>query len=99
MQKRRCTGPVAVRNFRAAHLGRCDVAKKTVTKKRSASKKGAKTARKKTTAGKAAVAKPAKKMVKKVAPRRPKGPAWQWSAVETAAAIRSRAISAVETVE
>ncbi|KAH2823842.1 hypothetical protein KXV85_001357, partial [Aspergillus fumigatus] len=33
------------------------------------------------------------------APRPPKGQAWQWSAVETAAAIRSGAISAVETVE
>lgn len=33
------------------------------------------------------------------APPRPRGPAWQWSAVETAAAIRSGAISAVETVE
>ena len=31
--------------------------------------------------------------------RRPKGPIWQWSAVETASAIRSGAISAVEVVE
>lgn len=46
--------------------------------------------------------KPARKPVPAREParaRRPKGPAWQWSAVETAAAIRSGAISAVETVE
>jgi amidase len=52
-----------------------------------------------------AVAKAVKKTVKKPAPRkaatarRPKGPVWQWSAVDTAAAIRNGAISAVETVE
>ena len=32
-------------------------------------------------------------------PRPPKGPVWQWSAVETAAAIRAGAISSVEVVE
>jgi len=32
-------------------------------------------------------------------PRLPKGPVWQWSAVDTAAAIRSRAISSVEVTE
>ena len=72
---------------------------KTTTKKKSASKKVAKTASKKATVRKAAAAKPAKTTVKKAAARRPKGPAWQWSAVETAAAIRAGAISAVETVE
>ena len=81
------------------------MAKKTATKKKSASKKAAKTSSKKTTARKGAVANQAKKAVKKAAPRksatarRPKGPAWQWSAVDTAAAIRAGAISAVETVE
>lgn len=86
------------------------MAKKTATKKKSASRKAvAKTSSKKTTARKGAVTKPAKKTVKKpvkkvarsksAAARRPKGPAWQWSAVDTAAAIRTGAISAVETVE
>ncbi|MGJ5179313.1 amidase family protein [Bradyrhizobium oligotrophicum] len=32
-------------------------------------------------------------------PRLPKGPAWQWSAVDTAAAIRSGAVSSVEVTE
>ena len=46
-----------------------------------------------------------KKVAKKAAPRPaarprpPKGPVWQWSAVETAAAIRSGAVSSVEMVE
>jgi len=75
------------------------VAKKTATKKKSASRKVTKTSSKKAIVRKVAAAKPAKKAVKKVAARRPKGPAWQWSAVDTAAAIRSGAISAVETVE
>jgi amidase len=81
------------------------VAKTTATKKKSASKKAAKTSSEKTTGRKGAVAKQAKKTVKTSAPRksatvrRPKGPAWQWSAVDTAAAIRAGAISAVETVE
>jgi amidase len=79
------------------------VAKKTVSKKKSILKKVAKA--KTSTAHKGAVAKTAKKSVKKAAPRksatarRPKGPVWQWSAVDTAAAIRNGAISAVETVE
>jgi amidase len=36
---------------------------------------------------------------KQATARRPTGPIWQWSAVDTAAAIRTGAISAVETVE
>lgn len=77
------------------------MAKKTVTKKKSAAKNAAKTSSKKAVAGKGAAAKTAKKAAprKSAAARRPKGPAWQWSAVETATAIRSGAISAVETVE
>ena len=82
------------------------MAKKTAAKKKSASRKvSAKASSKKTAARKGAVVKPAKKTAKKAAPRksatarRPKGPVWQWSAVDTAAAIRGGAISAVETVE
>lgn len=88
---------------------------KTATRKKTASKAAAKTSSKTSTARKGVVAKAARKTVSKAvktpAPgkpavarkparvRRPKGSAWQWSAVETAAAIRSGAISAVETVE
>ena len=81
------------------------MAKKTATKKKSVARKVTKTSVKTSTARKMAVAKAAKKTVKKPAPRkaatarRPKGPVWQWSAVDTAAAIRNGAISAVETVE
>lgn len=81
------------------------MAKKTASKKKSVSRKVTKTSSKKATARKGAVAKAAKKAVKKATPRkpatarRPKGPVWQWSAVDTAAAIRNGAISAVETVE
>ncbi|WP_063692791.1 amidase family protein [Bradyrhizobium stylosanthis] len=85
------------------------MAKKAATKKKTAPKTSAKTSRKTGGGRKAAAAKTArktaKKAVKKAAPRksaiarRPKGAVWQWSAVETAAAIRSGAISAVETVE
>jgi len=75
------------------------VAKKTATKKKSASKKATRTASKTSVRKGAASKRTVKKAVKKATARRPKGPAWQWSAVETAAAIRSGAISAVETVE
>ncbi|RXT39365.1 amidase family protein [Bradyrhizobium betae] len=79
------------------------MAKKTASKKKSVSKKVAKA--KTSTARKGAVAKTGEKTVKKAAPRksatarRPKGPVWQWSAVDTAAAIRNGTISAVEAVE
>lgn len=65
------------------------MAKKTVRK----------TAKKKTT--KTAARKAAKKSASKKStrPRPPKGPVWQWSAVETAATIRTGAISSVEVVE
>ncbi|MGX1318605.1 amidase [Bradyrhizobium sp. USDA 377] len=81
------------------------MAKKAAAKKKTTSKKVTKTSNKTSTARKGVVAKTAKTTVKKAASnksvtaRRPKGPVWQWSAVETAAAIRSGAISAVETVE
>jgi amidase len=64
--------------------------KKTVTKK-AANSVVKKTARSKS-ANKAAMRPSAR-------PRPPKGPVWQWSAVETAAAIRAGAISSVEVVE
>ncbi len=69
------------------------MAKKTVTKTRS-SKSAAKGSTRKVVEAK-----------NKAAPRKtasarlPKGPIWQWSAVETAAAIRSGAASAVEVVQ
>lgn len=76
---------------------------KTAATKKSAAKNAAKTSSKKAVARKGAAAKTAKKVAsparKSATARRPRGPAWQWSAVETAAAIRSGAISAVETVE
>jgi len=85
------------------------VAMKTATKKKSASRKAAtktskKASSKKTSTRKGVAAKtikPAKKVAahKSATARRPKGPIWQWSAVETADAIRAGAISAVETVE
>ena len=81
------------------------MAKKTATKKKSVARKVTKTSVKASTARKGAVAKAVKKTVKKpgsrksATARRPKGPVWQWSAVDTAAAIRNGAISAVETVE
>lgn len=79
------------------------MAKKTTkkTNKKTASKKPAKSSSKTSASRKAVAAKKAKKAGPRrpAAPPRPRGPAWQWSAVETAAAIRSGAISAVETVE
>ena len=45
---------------------------------------------------------PKKKSTLKTSGRKlalPKGPAWQWSALQTAAAIRSGAISAVEVTK
>ncbi|TYL87287.1 amidase family protein [Bradyrhizobium rifense] len=81
------------------------MAKKTASKKKSVARKVTKTSSKTSPARMGSVAKAAKMTGKKAAPRksatalRPKGPVWQWSAVDTASAIRSGAISAVETVE
>jgi len=73
------------------------VAKRTVKK---TAKKGLKKSVKKSVAKKAAPKSSAKKASRPSAkPRPPKGPVWQWSAVETAAAIRAGAISAVEVVK
>ena len=101
MQKRTYTGSGVVRNLRRAIEGDAGVAKQTATKKKSVLKQAVKSPSKASPNRKSAVAKPARKAVRgtSAAPQRPKGPAWQWSAVETAAAIRSGAISATETVE
>ncbi|WXU28470.1 amidase [Bradyrhizobium symbiodeficiens] len=79
------------------------VSGKTIASRKSATKASSKTSStRKGLAAKSGVKKAVAKKAtprKPASPRRPKGPAWQWSAVETAAAIRSGAISAVETVE
>src|SRR6185369_9230694 len=65
---------------------RCDVAKKAVSAGRSGFKKTA----------------PKKKSTLKTSARKPhlpNEPVWQWSALQTAAAIRSGAISAVEVTQ
>ncbi len=65
------------------------VAKHTAAKKKSAVKAGR--------GGPKAPKKPAVRKSAKV--RLPNGPVWQWSASETAAAIRSGAVSSVEVTE
>jgi amidase len=72
------------------------MAKKTVVKrKRGAAKAAAKKSAKKS--GAKAQKKPVAR--KSARARPPKGPVWQWTALQTAAAIRSGAISSVEVVE
>src|SRR3954470_21952377 len=68
--------------------------KRTSTSKRRVVKKSGKTQVAGTTrpASKAVSRKPAKAQL-------PQAPVWQWSAVETAAAIRSGAVSSVEVTE
>jgi amidase len=78
------------------------MAKKTVNKRKSGAKAAKKSTKK--SAKKSAVsvtAKTQKKAVpqKSAKARPPKGPVWQWSALQTAAAIRSGAISSLEVVE
>lgn len=79
------------------------MAKKTVVKKKSVVKKTApkkksamKTARRVSSGVKPPIKSEPRKSVKI---RLPKGPIWQWSALETAAAIRSGAVSSVEVTE
>jgi len=74
------------------------MAKKTVNKRKSGAKAAKKPAKKSAVR---AAAKTQKKAVsqKPAKARPPKGPVWQWSALQTAAAIRSGAISSVEVVE
>ena len=67
--------------------------KKSTKKLSTSASKGAKAA-KKTAKAKSAKSKSASRK-----PSAPKGPVWQWSALETAAAIRSGAISSVEVTE
>jgi amidase len=81
------------------------LARKTVKKtvKRAATKTPAKKSAKKISARTSKAAKAASKTGKANNPSRkpsvPKGLVWQWSALETAAAIRSGAISSVEVTE
>ena len=73
------------------------VMKKGVSKKKAPKKKSAMKAGRRMSSG----AKPPKKSQarKSAKIRLPKGPVWQWSALETAAAIRSGAVSSVEVTE
>lgn len=74
------------------------MAKKTIVKKKSGAAKAAKkTVKKAVRRASATTKKPA--ALKTAKPRPPKGPVWQWTALQTAAAIRSGAISSVEVVE
>jgi amidase len=83
--------------------GRCDVPKKTVISEKSVSNKTA--PKKKSIMNASSRVSVGAKAAKKSEPRKsakvrpPKEPIWQWSAVETAFAIRAGAISAVEVVE
>src|SRR5690349_12617717 len=78
------------------------MAKKTVNKRKSGAKAAKKSTKK--SAKKSAVRATAKTQKKAVSQkpakaRPPRGPVWQWTALQTAAAIRSGAISSVEVVE
>jgi amidase len=74
------------------------MAKKTVKKPKSGAKAAKKSAKK--SAVRATAKTPKKAVSQKPAKARPpKGPVWQWSALQTAAAIRSGAISSVEVLE
>ncbi len=84
------------------------MAKKTVVKEKSASSRMA--PKKKSTIKTSGRIDPGARAARKAPPRKsakprppglrlPKGPAWQWSATETAAAIRAGAVSSVEVVE
>src|SRR3954471_1277100 len=77
-----------------------EMTKKTVIKRKNDLAKAAPKKSTKKSAGRAA-AKTQKKAVSQepAKARPPKGPVWQWSALQTAAAIRSGAISSVEIVE
>src|SRR3954452_4963105 len=77
-----------------------EMAKKTVIKRKNDLAKAAPKKSTKKSAGRAA-AKTQKKAVsqKPAKARPPKGPVWQWAALQTAAAIRSGAISSIEVVE
>src|SRR3954468_8626613 len=77
-----------------------EMAKKTVIKRKNDLAKAAPKKSTKKSAGRAAANTQKKAVSQKPAKARPpKGPVWQWSALQTAAAIRSGAISSVEVVE
>ena len=81
------------------------MARKTATRTVTRTAAKATKTTKKALVRKGAAAKTAKRAIQTSRPvqsasaRKPKGPVWQWSAVDTAAAIRGGAISAVEVVE
>ncbi|MBW8855714.1 MAG: amidase, partial [Bradyrhizobium sp.] len=76
------------------------MAKKTVIKRKNDLAKAAPKKSTKKSAGRAAEKTQKKAVSQKLAKARPpKGPVWQWAALQTAAAIRSGAISSVEVVE
>src|SRR5437879_10385649 len=75
-----------------------EMAKKTVIKRKSGAAKAAKKSAKMSSGRAGAKAKKAVSR-KPAKARPPKGPVWQWSALQTAAAIRSGAISSIEVVE
>src|SRR4029079_1571874 len=78
-----------------------EMAKKTAVKRKNGSKKTTpKKSTIKTAGRKSAGAKAQKKTAARnsAKARPPKGPVWQWTALQTAAAIRSGAISSVEVV-
>jgi len=77
-----------------------EMAKKTVIKRKNDLAKAAPKKSTKKSAGRTgakAQKKPASRKSAKARP--PKGPVWQWTALQTAAAIRSGAISSIEVVE
>jgi amidase len=82
---------------RKAALKKQSVAKKAAAKKKPSVKSAGRTRSGVKPSKKSAARKPAKVGTPKVRP--PKGPVWQWSAVETAAAIRAGAVSAVEVTQ
>jgi amidase len=75
------------------------MAKKTVVKRKSGAAKAAKKSVKKSSGRTAAKAQKKAVSRKSAKARPPKGPVWQWSALQTAAAIRSGAVSSTEVVE
>ena len=84
----------AVNRKRAA---KTSAAKKSTTRRSDKVGAAAKAVKKNGQAGHAVSRKPARAPLTKA--RLPKAPVWQWSALETAAAIRSGAVSSVEVTE
>jgi amidase len=97
--RQRAKAPITFRRIKQE----IDVAKRAVNKKKHvASKAVPKKSTRKTAARKVANAaskSASRKLPKAPKARLPKGPVWQWSALETAATIRSGAVSSVEVTE